>query len=153
MVFSLLQGSVIPFFFDGVSQPDIWLVAIVVGTMIFPVKFSYALAVIGGLLQDLVIGNFFGMHIFAYAAIMFICIKVVRVKYNRHWYISVLSVIIASVAFIGFSTLIIWLSGIPIMSFLYLIQIGVPFISYNAVGALLLHWLLWYFKDEGESRW
>ena len=38
--FSILQGSVIPFFFDGISQPDLWLVFIIISAMVFPVKYA-----------------------------------------------------------------------------------------------------------------
>ncbi len=35
--FSILQGSVIPFFFDGILQPDLWLVFIIISAIVFPV--------------------------------------------------------------------------------------------------------------------
>lgn len=53
----------------------------------------------------------------------------------------------------GISTLVMWIAGVPLVSSLYLLYIGVPFIGYNAVCAFLLHRPLWYFKIEGESRW
>lgn len=151
--FSIFQGSVIPFFFDGLSQPDLWLVFIIISIMVFRVKFVYILAIVGGLVQDLIIGNFFGLHLLAYMTITFIFVKFVKGKYNRNWYISVVSVMAGSLAFIGVSTFVMWAAGVPLVSFLYLFSIGIPFIGYNAVCALLLHRPLWYFKVEGESRW
>lgn len=53
-----------------------------------------------------------------------------------------------SLAFMGISTLVMWIAGVPLVSFLYLLYIGVPFIGYNAVCAFLLHRPLWYFKIE-----
>lgn len=151
--FSTLQGSVIPFFFDGISQPDLWLVFIIISAMVFPVKYAYVLSIVGGLVQDLIIGNFFGLHLLAYIVITFIFVKFVKGKYNRNWYVSVISVIVGSLEFMGISTLVMWIAGVPLVSFLYLLYIGVPFIGYNAVCAFLLHRPLWYFKIEGESRW
>lgn len=151
--FSILQGSVIPFFFDGISQPDLWLVFIIISAMVFPVKYAYVLSIVGGLVQDLIIGNFFGLHLLAYIVITFILVEFVKGKYNRNWYVSVISVIVGSLAFMGISTLIMWIAGVPLVSFLYLLYIGVPFIGYNAVCVFLLHRPLWYFKIEGESRW
>jgi len=151
--FSILQGSVIPFFFDGISQPDLWLVFIIISAMVFPVKYAYVLSIVGGLVQDLIIGNFFGLHLLVYIVITFIFVKFVKGKYNRNWYVSVISVIVGSLAFMGISTLVMWIAGVPLVSFLYLLYIGVPFIGYNAVCAFLLHRPLWYFKIEGESRW
>lgn len=80
-------------------------------------------------------------------------VKFVKGKYNRNWYVSVISVIVGSLAFMGISTLVMWIAGVPLVSSLYLLYIGVPFIGYNAVCAFLLHRPLWYFKIEGESRW
>ena len=151
--FSILQGSVIPFFFDGISQPDLWLVFIIISAMVFPVKYAYVLSIVGGLVQDLIIGNFFGLHLLAYIVITSIFVKFVKGKYNRNWYISVISVIVGSLAFMGISTLVMWIAGVPLVSSLYLLYIGVPFIGYNAVCAFLLHRPLCYFKIEGESRW
>ena len=94
--FSILQGSVIPFFFDGISQPDLWLVFIIISAMVFPVKYAYVLSIVGGLVQDLIIGNFFGLHLLAYIVITFIFVKFVKGKYNRNWYVSVISVIVGS---------------------------------------------------------
>lgn len=78
--------------------------------------------------------------------ITFIFVKFVKGKYNRNWYVSVISVIVGSLAFMGISTLVMWIAGVPLVSFLYLLYIGVPFIGYNAVCAFLLHRPLWYFK-------
>ena len=127
--FSILQGSVIPFFFDGISQPDLWLVFIIISAMVFPVKYAYVLSIVGGLVQDLIIGNFFGLHLLAYIVITFIFVKFVKGKYNRNWYVSVISVIVGSLAFMGISTLVMWIAGVPLVSFLYLLYIGVPFIE------------------------
>lgn len=116
-IFSILQGSVIPFFFDGISQPDLWLVFIIISAMVFPVKYAYVLSIVGGLVQDLIIGNFFGLHLLAYIVITFIFVKFVKGKYNRNWYVSVISVIVGSLAFMGISTLVMWIAGVPLVSF------------------------------------
>ena len=67
--------------------------------------------------------------------ITFIFVKFVKGKYNRNWYVSVISVIVGSLAFMGISTLVMWIAGVPLVSSLYLLYIGVPFIGYNAVCA------------------
>lgn len=53
----LVQSSVMPFFFSGLHQPDLWLVVIVLATLIFDNKTAMTLALVGGLLTDLVTGN------------------------------------------------------------------------------------------------
>ena len=46
----LVQSSVMPFFFSGLHQPDLWLVVIVLATLIFDNKTAMTLALVGGLL-------------------------------------------------------------------------------------------------------
>ena len=62
----LVQSSVMPFFFSGLHQPDLWLVVIVLATLIFDNKTAMTLALVGGLLTDLVTGNLFGLHLLPY---------------------------------------------------------------------------------------
>ena len=40
----LVQSSVMPFFFSGLHQPDLWLVVIVLATLIFDNKTAMTLA-------------------------------------------------------------------------------------------------------------
>lgn len=56
-------------------------------------------------------------------------VKFVKGKYNRNWYVSVISVIVGSLAFMGISTLVMWIAGVPLVSFLYLLYIGVPLLD------------------------
>ena len=59
----LLQSAILPFVFNGISQPDLWLVSIIIVAMIFKFDFAIIFALIAGFIQDLVISNFFGLHI------------------------------------------------------------------------------------------
>ena len=65
----LLQSAILPFIFNGISQPDLWLVSIIIVAMIFKFDFAIIFALIAGFIQDLVISNFFGLHIFPYLII------------------------------------------------------------------------------------
>ena len=79
----LVQSSVMPFFFSGLHQPDLWLVVIVLATLIFDNKTAMALALVGGLLTDLVTGNLFGLHLLPYLAIAALYLALGRKRYNR----------------------------------------------------------------------
>lgn len=76
--------------FSGLHQPDLWLVVIVLATLIFDNKTAMTLALVGGLLTDLVTGNLFGLHLLPYLAIAALYLALGRKRYNRHWYISLL---------------------------------------------------------------
>lgn len=149
----LLQGAVFPFLFNGVYQPDIWLVTIVVSAMIFPMRTVISLAVIGGLIQDLVISNFFGLHLFPYVMIAYGMVRWGQDRYNRHWYVSVLSVMIGSVIYLILSGLVLLSGGTSISFLKYPIYMGVPFILYNMLFSVFLHDILWRLTVERESRW
>lgn len=149
----LLQSAVFPFLCGGVYQPDIWLVAVILSAMIFPFRTAFLLAVMGGFLQDLVISNFFGLHLFPYMIIAYGVAKWGQARYNRHWYISLLAVIIGSVFYVGLSALVLVAGGIHPYYGSYFIYMGVPFVLYNAVCSMFLHYILGRLRVERESRW
>ena len=153
VVVFFLQLSFLPFLFDGITQPDLWLVVIALSTLVFEKRTCLILAMVGGLLQDIVISNFFGLHLLPYLAITLLFLELGRERYNRHWYISLLAVLIASAIYVVLSSLIMWWAGShypPISYFLYL---GLPFIAMNGVGSLFLHRIIWGMKREGEPQW
>lgn len=151
----LLQSSIIPFFFQGSYQPDIWLVVIVMASMIFSTGQALLFAIIGGLIQDLVISNFFGLHLVPYIIITYGFSMLGKGKYNRHWYISMIAVAIGTVVFIVSSYFIMILGGINSMAFSYFLYTGIFLVGLNAIFVLFFHKLLWSLSSgfEGESRW
>ncbi len=149
----LVQSSILPFFFNGISQPDIWLVSIIIAALIFKLPFVLSLTVIGGLVQDLVISNFFGMHFFPYLIIAYGAAKYGKERYNRHWYVSVAAVIAGSIIYLLLTMIILVLGNIKIESPIYLLQTGLPFVAYNAAASLFLHRILWGLNFEREPRW
>lgn len=153
VVVFFLQSSFLPFLFDGITQPDVWLVVIALATLVFEKRTCLILAMAGGLLQDIVISNFFGLHLLPYLAIALLFLELGRERYNRHWYISLLAVLIASAIYVVLSSLIMWWAGShypPISYFLYL---GLPFIGMNGICSLFLHRIVWGMKREGEPQW
>lgn len=153
IIIYLLQASLLPFLFDGITQPDLWLTVIALSTLVYDRKTALILAMIGGLLQDIVISNFFGLHLLPYLAITLLFLELGRERYNRHWYISLLAVWIASLIYVVLSSLIMWWAGShypPVSYFLYL---GLPFTVMNGVAALFLHPVMWGMKREGEPQW
>ena len=69
VVLFFLQGSFLPLLLFGKWQPDIFLTVLIIFSLIFEKKEIFAFAVVFGLIQDLIIGNFFGLHIFPYVII------------------------------------------------------------------------------------
>lgn len=87
-VIFLLQSSFLPFLFNGIMQPDLWLTVIALSSLVVDRKTAILLAAIGGLLQDVVTSNFFGLHLLPYLGITLLFLKFGRDRYNKHWHIS-----------------------------------------------------------------
>ena len=147
------QSSFIPFFFDGLVQPDIWLVVIVLSTLIFDNQTALALAIIGGLLQDIVIGNLFGLHLLPYLVIASLYLILGKERYNKHWYISLIAILLASTLYLLFSAAVMLCARGQYLAMSYIYYIGIPFTLLNAVGTLFFHNPLWAMKRERKTRW
>lgn len=152
VVLFFLQGSFLPSLLFGKWQPDIFLTVLIIFSLIFEKKEIFAFAVVFGLIQDLIIGNFFGLHIFPYVIISWFIVQFIKEKYNKHWYVSFISVLIGSFVYFLMSSFIVWQSGYNYLTDYYLV-LGVPFVLCNGLIALFLHKLLWKFKQEKEIRW
>lgn len=76
-----------------------------------------------------------------------------RDRYNRHWYVSLLSVLLASVIYVCFSSVIMGWAGSRYPSLFYFVYLGIPLVLMNGGCALALHPLIWMLKREEEPRW
>lgn len=152
-VIFLLQSSFLPFLFNGIMQPDLWLTVIALSAVILDRKSALILAGAGGFLQDIVTSNFFGLHLLPYLVITLLFLKFGRDRYNRHWYVSLLSVLLTSVIYVCFSSVIMGWAGSRYPSLFYFVYLGIPLVLMNGGCALALHPLIWMLKREEEPRW
>lgn len=60
-----LQASVLPFLFSSFWVPDLWLTAMILTGVIYRPQDMIVMAMAAGMIQDLVMGNFFGLHLFS----------------------------------------------------------------------------------------
>lgn len=149
----LLAGSVLPMLLPENALPDLWLVSVVIAVLAFDKKTVLALAVTGGVLSDVVTGNFFGLHLFPYLATAALTSLAVREKYNRKWLVSLLAVLAGTLFAMLFFFLIVHLSMGHAKPFYYFIYRGLPQFLANGAAALILHRVLWNMKREWEPRW
>ena len=73
LIVFILQSSVLPFIFGEVTQPNLILVFVVLIALHMGQKMGITTALIGGFCQDVIIGNFFGVHLLPYLIIAFVC--------------------------------------------------------------------------------
>lgn len=155
LIFSiyLLQSSLMPFLFNGVFQPDLCLVIVTLSAIMLDRRSSLILAFAEGFLQDIVIGNMFGLHLLPYLVIALLLLDFGRKRYNRHWYVSIAVVVIATIVYFIISGLLIRLSGIHSFSF-YSCLYTIPVTAFmNGCCALIFHNLMRVIKKEEENLW
>ena len=66
LVVFILQSVVLPRVFNGIVQPNLILLFVIIVSLRFGQRKGTGVALLGGFLQDVVIGNFFGIHILPY---------------------------------------------------------------------------------------
>lgn len=103
---------------------------------------AFAIAMAGGLIQDIIIGNFFGLHLLPYLLITALLVRFGRGRYTRHWYISLLAVVMATIVYLLFSSLILWWGGSHYLSYSYFLSLGIPLTFLNGLSSIILYNLL-----------
>ena len=69
------------------------------------------MAMAAGMIQDLVMGNFFGLHLFPYLVVAFVMTLGGREKYNRQWFVSMTAVMGGTCLYILAAAAVIWAAG------------------------------------------
>lgn len=149
----LIQSAVLPFLFSGRWMPDLWFCAIIISVLAFNRKTALAFAVAGGIAQDIVTGNLFGLHLFPYLALALLTAAFMRERYNRRWLVSVASVAVGTAVYLLFVCAVTALSGGRISFLRYLLYSGIPQILANTAAAAVMHPVLWDMKQEWKPRW
>ena len=147
------QASVLPFLFSSFWVPDLWLTAMILTGVIYRPQDMIVMAMAAGMIQDLVMGNFFGLHLFPYLAVAFVMTLGGREKYNRQWFVSMTAVMGGTCLYILAAAAVIWAAGGHIWPVPYLLHQGIPLIMMNGTAAVVMHYVLWELKHERESRW
>lgn len=153
LVVIFIQASFAPMLFHGLVQPDLILTSIAIAALLFDKRKAFAIAMAGGLIQDIIIGNFFGLHLLPYLLITALLVRFGRGRYTRHWYISLLAVVMATIVYLLFSSLILWWGGSHYLSYSYFLSLGIPLTFLNGLSSIILYNLLWRMKCESEPKW
>lgn len=152
-VLFFLQGSFLPLAAGGAPQPDLWLVTVALSALMVDRKTTLILTLVGGFLQDIVISNFFGIHLLPYLVVVLLFMKFGRQRYNRHWYVSVMAVLFATVVYMLVSSLLVWAARSHFPPLYYFISIGLPLLLMNGIAAVVMHHVVWHIRQEGETLW
>ncbi len=89
----ILQSAVLPFMFNGVSQPNLIFVFVVLMALHHGQRIGIITALLGGFCQDVIIGNFFGMHLLVYLIVALVCSYLGRDIDKDQWVLTLLIVL------------------------------------------------------------
>lgn len=155
----ILQSAVLPFCFNGVSQPNLIFVFVVLMALRHGQRIGIYTALLGGFCQDVVIGNFFGIHLLPYLLIAIICGYIGRDLDRDQWILTVLIVLAATELNLVLDGLLLAASGQYIHLLAYLFEFSVPMLIYHGIVALPIDHIVWKLRRDdmfygfGGYRW
>lgn len=132
----MLQSAVLPFWFDGVTQPNLIFVFVVLMALRYGQKAGLWTAVLGGLCQDVIIGNFFGIHLLTYILIAMICSRMGKHVEPSQWQLVLLIVLGATEVCLLLYGAVIFMSGQFIHVMAYLVEFSIPMLVYHGIIAI-----------------
>lgn len=149
----LLQGQFFPNLFRTGWQPDLFLVWVVLISLIKGRTKGMIAAVIGGIIRDVVIGNFFGLHLFPYMAVAYVASIIGQEYYEEQWYRSIFAVMIATL-FDGFLRYIMLFFVFPDKQVLAYFWYNIwPSLWMNALLGIFVHHITWRVSRREEYFW
>lgn len=144
----ILQSAVLPFLFNGVSQPNLIFVFVVLIALHYGQRVGIVTALFGGLCQDIIIGNFFGLHLLPYLIIACICSYIGRDIDKDQWILTLLIVLAMTELCLVVSCLMLFMSGQYIHFMAYLFTYSIPMLVYHGILALPVDHIVWKLRRE-----
>lgn len=132
----ILQSSVLPFLFGGVTQPNLIFVFVVLMALRHGQRAGVWTALLGGFCQDVVIGNFFGIHMLPYLIIALACSYIGRSVERDQHILMILVVLAATECCIVLTVGVLVLTGQYVHVVSYILEFSVPMLVYHGVLAL-----------------
>ena len=148
-----IQAQLLPAIFHTSWLPNCILTAVILVTIFKGRKTGLIAAVIGGSVHDILISNFFGLHLFPYIIVVYLLSFVKSHVYEERWYWSC--------AIVGICTLIdgivryvmISSSGGDIIFFSYIGHMVMPTVFWNAVLSGIGHILMGLTEEKEDYIW
>ena len=110
-------------------------------------------AVIGGIVHDVLISNFFGLHLFPYVLVVYLLSAVKHRLYEERWYWSSAIVAICTLLDGFIRSLMILASGGDLHIGVYMWHMVIPVLFWNGLLAAIVHGLLWRKDEQQDYIW
>lgn len=149
----VLQGTLVPALVSGPWLPNLILVWIILLAALRSRRVALWTAIIGGILHDTVISNFFGLHLFPYVIVAYALSSWAPRMYQEQWYLSYLTVALGTLLDGLLRMVLLWTMDAHFACIPYFMNFTLPEIIANAIIAIGVHWILWRFAPKVEYRW
>ena len=131
-----------------------WILTIIVMVTLFKGRrMGIMVAVVGGIVHDVLISNFFGLHLFPYVIVVYLLSAVKHRIYEERWYWSSAIVAICTLLDGLIRSFMILASGGDLHLGVYLLHMVVPVLFWNGVLGAIVHGLLWRKEEQQDYIW
>ena len=152
----ILQAAILPFMFNSVSQPNLIFVFVVLMALhhgqrigiIHGQRIGIITALLGGFCQDVIIGNFFGLHLLVYLIVALICSYLGRDIDKDQWVLTLLIVLGATEVGLVLTCGFLFLAGQYINIAAYLLEFSIPMLVYHGILALPVDHIVWHLRRD-----
>ena len=111
------------------------------------------LAILGGIVQDVIIGNFFGLHVVSYALVAYILGSLQYTIYEEQWYATAWWTGLGAAVVMFVQLGLLWIVQEPVDILTYIWNHGIPSIGIDALLGIVVHKLLWRWEEKDEYLW
>ncbi len=104
-------------------------------------------------MQDVIIGNFFGLHVVSYALVAYILGSLQYTIYEEQWYATAWWTGLGATVVMFVQLGLLWIVQEPVDILTYFWNHGIPSIGIDALLGIVVHKLLWRWEEKDEYLW
>ena len=149
----IIQSLVVPRWFPYSWAPHLLLDIALVVTVLKGRSHGMILAVVGGIVQDVMIGNYFGLHVVSYVTVSYMLGSMQGTVYEEQWYATTWWTGVGAALVMALQIGLLWIVQEPIVMTTYIWNHGIPSIGIDALVGIVVHKLVWRWEEKDEYMW
>ena len=146
----IIQSLVVPRWFPYSWAPHLLLDIALVVTVLKGRSHGMILAVVGGIVQDVMIGNYFGLHVVSYVTVSYMLGSMQGTVYEEQWYATTWWTGVGATLVMALQMGLLWIVQEPIVMTTYIWNHGIPSIGIDALVGIVVHNLVWRWDEKDE---
>ena len=148
-----IQAQLLPAIFHTNWLPNLILTIIVMVTLFKGRRMGIMAAVIGGIVHDVLISNFFGLHLFPYVLVVYLLSAVKHRLYEERWYWSCGIIGVCTILDGVMRCIMIGASGGDIQFISYMGHMVMPTVFWNAILGGIGHKMMGLMEEKEDYIW